>query len=168
MFATRGHELPLPPLPTTPDGSRILVQDALKGLRRLCSGEKDAKDYLHFARNHKKIALDRLNYIPKNGGSRFSLPPHLELDCHKGKKGYPDVYGRMKWEDVAPTLTTGCTDLTKGRFAHPEDDRAITLREAARLQTFHAQEGQSPKSMALCSVSIPPLGLGLRSTQADD
>ena len=42
----------------------------------------------------------------------------------------------MKWEDVAPTLTTGCTDITRGRFAHPEDDRAITLREAARLQTF--------------------------------
>jgi DNA (cytosine-5)-methyltransferase 1 len=46
------------------------------------------------------------------------------------------VYGRMRWEDVAPTLTTGCTDVTRGRFAHPRDDRAISLREAARLQTF--------------------------------
>jgi DNA (cytosine-5)-methyltransferase 1 len=42
----------------------------------------------------------------------------------------------MAWDDVAPTLTTGCTDVTRGRFAHPEDDRAITLREAALLQTF--------------------------------
>ena len=75
-------------------------------------------------------------HIPKDGGSRFSLPPELELKCHKNKKGYPDVYGRMKWDDVAPTLTTGCTDITRGRFAHPRDDRAITLREAALLQTF--------------------------------
>lgn len=136
LFATKGGAPPLPPSPMTSNGLRASVQDAFKGLRRLRSGEKDTKDHLHFARNHKKIVLDRLKHIPKNGGSRFSLPPHLELDCHKGKKGYPDVYGRMKWEDVAPTLTTGCTDLTKGRFVHPEDDRAITLREAARLQTF--------------------------------
>jgi DNA (cytosine-5)-methyltransferase 1 len=47
----------------------------------------------------------------------------------------------MKWDDVAPTLTTGCCDITRGRFAHPRDDRAITLREAANLQTF-------PKSYA--------------------
>ena len=42
----------------------------------------------------------------------------------------------MKWDDVAPTLTTGCTDITRGRFAHPEQNRGITLREAARLQSF--------------------------------
>jgi DNA (cytosine-5)-methyltransferase 1 len=64
------------------------------------------------------------------------LPEYLRLKCHKNHRGHPDVYGRMKWHDVAPTLTTGCTDLTKGRFAHPEDNRAITLREAALLQTF--------------------------------
>lgn len=77
-----------------------------------------------------------MRHIPKDGGTRFSLPPELELPCHKGKKAYPDVYGRMSWGDVAPTLTTGCTDVTRGRFMHPEDDRAISLREAARLQTF--------------------------------
>jgi DNA (cytosine-5)-methyltransferase 1 len=80
--------------------------------------------------------LDRLALIPKNGGRRFSLPSRLELACHRGHSGHPDVYGRMAWDDVAPTLTTGCTDVTKGRFAHPEEDRAITLREAALLQTF--------------------------------
>lgn len=136
MFASRGKEPPLPPPPVTPAPSRITVSDAIGRLKRLNSGERDGSDPLHFARNHQDIALERLNHIPKNGGTRFSLPEHLELDCHKGKKGYPDVYGRMKWENVAPTLTTGCTDLTKGRFVHPEDDRAITLREAARLQTF--------------------------------
>ena len=136
MFAALGQDPPLPPSPITPEGSRRPIAFALKGLKRLRTGEKDINDPLHFARNHKQIALERLRHIPKNGGDRFSLPPHLELDCHKGKKNYPDVYGRMRWEDIAPTLTTGCTDITKGRFVHPEDDRAITLREAARLQTF--------------------------------
>ena len=136
LLATYGKVPPELPSPITPQGRRRTVAEALQGLLRLHSGQADSNDPLHFARNHNTVALKRLVHIPKNGGSRFSLPPHLELKCHKGKKGYPDVYGRMKWEDVAPTLTTGCTDITRGRFAHPEDDRAITLREAARLQTF--------------------------------
>jgi DNA (cytosine-5)-methyltransferase 1 len=136
LLAARGQNPPILPAPTTPKDSRLTVADAMKGLRQLATGQADESDLLHFSRNHNAIALQRLAHIPKNGGSRFSLPPHLELDCHKGKKGYPDVYGRMRWADVAPTLTTGCTDVTRGRFAHPEADRAITLREAARLQTF--------------------------------
>ena len=96
-------------------------------------------DSLHFSRRHQQITLERLKHIPKDGGSRASLPDHLVLECHRKLENanhYPDSYGRMAWNEVAPTLTTGCTDLTKGRYAHPEEDRAITLREAARLQTF--------------------------------
>ncbi|MGD0586064.1 MAG: DNA cytosine methyltransferase [Oryzomonas sp.] len=115
----------------------VTVRQAIGGLRQLSSGERDPEDPLHFARNHKPIVLQRLQHIPKDGGSRLSLPPELELECHKGKKNdFPDVYGRMGWDNVAPTLTTGCTDVTKGRFAHPQDNRAITLREAALLQSF--------------------------------
>ncbi len=136
LFATKEKTPPSPPPPITPEGRRVTVSDAFQGLRPLRTGDKDQHDPLHFARQHSPIALKRLEYIPKNGGSRFALPPELELKCHQGKKSYPDVYGRMRWDDVAPTLTTGCTDITKGRFAHPEDDRAISLREAARLQTF--------------------------------
>lgn len=116
---------------------KVTVHNAIGFLKPLSSGEHDPGDSLHFARHHQQIVLDRLRYIPKNGGSRFALPENLELRCHKGRKNdFPDVYGRMRWEDVAPTLTTGCTDITKGRFAHPRDDRAITLREAALLQSF--------------------------------
>jgi DNA (cytosine-5)-methyltransferase 1 len=50
--------------------------------------------------------------------------------------GFKDVYGRMPWDRLGPTITGGCTNPSKGRFLHPEEDRAITLREAARLQTF--------------------------------
>jgi DNA (cytosine-5)-methyltransferase 1 len=112
------------------------VYDAISRLLPLESGQMDPSDPLHFARTHTALALERLRNVPHDGGSRRSLPATLELECHKGSKAFPDVYGRMRWHRVAPTLTTGCTDVTKGRFAHPEQDRAITLREAARLQTF--------------------------------
>lgn len=113
------------------------VRQAIGKLRSLRSGERDPEDHLHFARNHTPIVLRRLKHIPKDGGSRSSLPKELELACHKGRKNdFPDVYGRMCWDEVAPTLTTGCTDVTKGRFVHPRDNRAITLREAALLQSF--------------------------------
>jgi DNA (cytosine-5)-methyltransferase 1 len=115
---------------------RKTVQDAIGDLLPLDSGQATPKDDLHRARSHSDIALKRLAHIPRNGGSRRSLPSELELRCHSGSDAFPDVYGRMKWDDVAPTLTTGCTDVTRGRFAHPDQDRAITLREAARLQTF--------------------------------
>lgn len=95
-------------------------------------------DPMHFARKHSPLNILRLQHIPKDGGGRESLPNHLQLACHKDKKSssFSDTYGRMRWSDVAPTLTTGCTDITRGRFAHPEQHRAITLREAARLQSF--------------------------------
>lgn len=115
---------------------RMTVAEAIRGLMPLASGERDPNDPLHAARRHKPVALERLRAIPRDGGSRSSLPPGLRLKCHEGRRGYPDVYGRMAWGDVAPTLTTGCTDVTRGRFAHPEQDRGITLREAALLQTF--------------------------------
>jgi DNA (cytosine-5)-methyltransferase 1 len=74
--------------------------------------------------------------IPKNGGSRHSLPDAMKLACHARTSGFNDVYGRMKWEDVAPTITSGCNNPSKGRFIHPDEDRPITLREAAILQGF--------------------------------
>lgn len=77
-----------------------------------------------------------INAIPKDGGSRMSLSPALTLKCHENRDGFYDVYGRMRWDDVAPTITGGCINPSKGRFLHPEENRAITLREAALLQSF--------------------------------
>lgn len=136
LIATLTIKPPAPPPAKTPRGKRKTVKDAIYTLPRLSSGEQDPNDPLHQASNHQPIALERLKHIPKNGGSRSALPPHLVLECHKNHDGHCDVYGRMRWDDVAPTLTTGCTDVSRGRFAHPEDDRAITPREAALLQSF--------------------------------
>lgn len=74
--------------------------------------------------------------IPPNGGSRDVLGKKAQLPCHQKINGFKDVYGRMKWDDVAPTLTSGCCNPSKGRFLHPTQNRSITLREAALLQTF--------------------------------
>lgn len=138
IMASRGISTPKLPDPITPKGKRVTVLQAIGSLSRLSSGQSDPVDKLHAARNHQTIALERLSAVPKDGGSRTAFPDSLALKCHKrsGNQKFSDVYGRMKWDDVAPTLTTGCTDITRGRFAHPEDDRAITLREASLLQTF--------------------------------
>jgi DNA (cytosine-5)-methyltransferase 1 len=94
-------------------------------------------DQLHsLTENRSERIRELISRVPKNGGSRRDLPSHLQLSCHKRTNGYKDVYGRMRWDDVAPTITSGCTNPSKGRFIHPFADRAITLREAALLQGF--------------------------------
>jgi len=95
-------------------------------------------DQLHdYPENRTDKVCKIISLIPKDGGSRSDLPYEYWLPCHKKKPdSYRDVYGRMSWSDVAPTITGGCCNPSKGRFLHPEDNRAITLREAALLQTF--------------------------------
>ncbi|MCY3932083.1 MAG: DNA cytosine methyltransferase [Acidobacteria bacterium] len=81
--------------------------------------------------------LERIRATPPDGGARKTWPPHLNLDCHnRAGTGFNDVYGRMWWDRTAPTLTGKCNSLSNGRFGHPEQHRAISLREAAALQTF--------------------------------
>jgi DNA (cytosine-5)-methyltransferase 1 len=95
-------------------------------------------DPLHDLKDEREPRIMKMiERIPKNGGSRSELPPSMRLRCHKRfPNGFKDVYGRMRWEDVAPTITGGCINPSKGRFLHPSQNRSITLREAALLQTF--------------------------------
>lgn len=85
-------------------------------------------------RSEKVKQIIRL--IPKDGGSRLDLGAKHQLECHRKCDGFKDVYGRMAWDDVSPTITGGCCNPSKGRFLHPTKNRTITLREAALLQTF--------------------------------
>lgn len=86
--------------------------------------------------SRSNAVVELIKAIPKDGGSRRDLGEENQLDCHKKCAGFRDVYGRMAWDKVSPTITSGCNNPSKGRFIHPEQDRAITLREAALLQTF--------------------------------
>lgn len=109
--------------------SRPTVRDALSLV--------PAKDALHSLRvNHSDSALRIIRAIPKDGGSRSELPRALRLACHSKTDGFSDVYGRMSWDSPSPTITSGCHNPSKGRFIHPTEDRAISLREAALLQGF--------------------------------
>lgn len=109
------------------------VEDAIGGLPK--AGESgDPVHDMPEKRTPRIMALIRR--IPKDGGSRTDLPEEDQLVCHKRCNGFKDVYGRMAWRDVSPTITSGCFNPSKGRFLHPEEDRAITMREAALLQGF--------------------------------
>ena len=91
----------------------------------------------HCAARLSALNMERIRATPGDGGSRRDWPRELALACHRPTGvGFSDVYGRMWWDRVAPTLTSRCNSLSNGRFGHPEQDRAISLREAAALQTF--------------------------------
>lgn len=100
-------------------------------------GKRSKNDPLHnYKEKRTQAVMHRIRSIPANGGSRLDLGKKQQLQCHKGFDGFKDIYGRMSWSEVAPTITTGCFNPSKGRFLHPTKHRAITLREAALLQTF--------------------------------
>jgi len=111
--------------------------------------------------NRSKKVLNMIRAVPKDGGSRTDLPKSRQLDCHKRTDGFKDIYGRMAWDQQAPTITGGCFNPSKGRFLHPEQDRAITLREAAILQSFPRRyrfpADKSKESIALMiGNALPP------------
>ena len=117
----------------TPDSQRITVRDVIGSMPKPGKSE----DPLHRVRELRCERIRRLiASVPKDGGSRDALPERMKLACHKRASGFGDVYGRMAWDDVAPTITGGCVNPSKGRFLHPTEDRAITPREAAILQSF--------------------------------
>jgi len=116
-----------------PSKRQVTVREAIGNM----PGSGNSGDPVHdLPEKRSEKIRELISLIPKDGGSRTDLPDCLWLDCHRRCNGFKDVYGRMKWDDVAPTLTTGCFNPSKGRFLHPEADRTITIREAALLQTF--------------------------------
>lgn len=131
LIALRGREIPSSW--SSYQGKHRTVRDAIGHLPPAgASG-----DALHdIPENRTPAMMSRIRATPKNGGSRRDIPFELQCACHVRIEGFKDVYGRMAWDDVSPTITSGCNNPSRGRFIHPEEDRAITLREAALLQTF--------------------------------
>ena len=124
--------------PTHTKENYITVRDVISDLEPIKAGETSENDTLHTSRALSELNLKRIQATKKDGGSWKDWDEELILECHKKPSGksFGSVYGRMKWDEPAPTMTTLCTGIGNGRFGHPEQDRAISLREASIFQTF--------------------------------
>jgi DNA (cytosine-5)-methyltransferase 1 len=124
--------------PTHKKEEYLTVKDAIGHLEEIKSGETSRKDFIHKASKLSDKNLKRIRQSKQGGSWKRDWDDELKLECHKKDKGksYGSVYGRMNWDEPSPTMTTFCTGIGNGRFGHPEQDRAISLREAGILQTF--------------------------------
>lgn len=131
-------------------GSPITVRDAIADMPRLDAGECDPTDALHCSSKLSDLNLRRIRHSAP-GGTWRDWPPELQATCHQRHSGstYPSVYGRMEWDSAGPTITTQSFGYGNGRFGHPEQDRAISLREAALLQTFPRDYKFAPQGSSI-------------------
>lgn len=155
--------------PTTPTGKHSTVRAAISGLPEISAGQQHPEDPLHRASSLSDLNLARIK-ASSPGGTWRDWDDALIGDCHKKPSGktYPSVYGRMAWDAPAPTMTTQYYGFGNGRFGHPEQDRAISLREGAILQTFPKSYKFMPQGAAISTKSIGrlignavPVSLGL-------
>ena len=115
----------------------VTVRQVIGNLPPVAAGEQNANDNLHITATLSDVNIQRIQHSVQ-GGTWRDWPEELVLECHKKASGqsYSSVYGRMRWDDVAPTITTQFIGYGTGRFGHPVQDRALTLREGAMIQTF--------------------------------
>jgi len=125
------------PAETNDASNFVTVKDVIAGLPKLQAGQADPADPLHKARSLTPLNLARIR-ASKPGGTWRDWPSHLRSPCHTRATGasFQSVYARMTWSEPAPTITTQAYNFGTGRFGHPDQDRAISLREAAMLQGF--------------------------------
>lgn len=147
VLAGYGFEIPMPKPTHSRDEQNGLppwrtVKDAIGSMPEpITLSEAKKLDMIersnwHIVRSMSEENKLRIKYA-KPGEIRTSIPEDLRPKCHRDSYvGFYNVYGRMAWDEVAPTITGGCTTFSKGRFGHPEQDRTISVREAALLQTF--------------------------------
>lgn len=121
----------------THNRNEIHVRDYIGELPPIAAGETDPHDPMHRSARLNELNLKRIQ-CSKPGGSWRDWPEDLRCKCHKKESGktYCSVYGRMTWEQIGPTITTQFYNYGTGRYGHPEQDRALSLREGALLQTF--------------------------------
>ena len=109
------------------------VRDAIGDLAPVKAGVVCSQDAMHKSANHKQSTIDVIKAVPLDGGSR---PDGIGPKCLQGFKGFADVYGRLSWSKPAITITHYARNPASGRFVHPEQHRGLSMREAARLQSF--------------------------------
>lgn len=144
LMASRIGEIP--PLPDTDSDGSVTVRHVIAGLPALEAGQECGSDKLHKARALTEINLRRIR-ASRPGGTWHDWPDELRAPCHTRDSGasFQSVYARMSWDEPSPTITTQSYNFGTGRFGHPEQDRAITLREAAMLQGFPLSYQFMPK-----------------------
>lgn len=114
----------------------IYLKDVISHLEPIQHNNSSKRDILHRAKELNEINLKRIKATPLNGGLRSAWNEDLRLPCHKAKEVFPDNYGRLAWDKLSSTITTKFNQYYSGRFGHPEQDRALSLREGALIQTF--------------------------------
>lgn len=124
-----------PPLltPTHTKEEFVTVRETIGSLPKVFPGENSAMDSMHFCANHRQSTVDVISQVPVDGGNR---PPGIGPACLRKVDGYRDVYGRLAWDKPAVTITASARNPASGRFSHPEQNRGLTVREAALLQGF--------------------------------
>lgn len=163
MIATRlTIDLSLP----KPEDSRPVVSEFIggeKGFERILAGHKDNSRFQHSCSSLSENNLRRIKMTPKSGGNRSAWKDdnELQISAYKGRDEiFRDVYGRMYWDKPAPTITTRFNSFSNGRFGHPEENRAISIREGATLQTFPREfyfHGKTLNSLARqIGNAVPP------------
>ncbi|PCI21067.1 DNA (cytosine-5-)-methyltransferase [Candidatus Wolfebacteria bacterium] len=135
MLASKMGKIDLP-IPTTVN-RKITVRDTIGHLPKLQAGKQYLKDSLHKSSKLNSLNLERIK-ASKAGGTWRDWPEHLVAKCHTKKSGrsYPSVYGRMEWDRPSPTITTQFYGFGNGRFGHPIQNRGLSVREGALLQSF--------------------------------
>lgn len=138
LLASKIGKIGIPAGTYSIDSIEVTVKHAISSLPPIEAGEICNADFLHAAAKCSNLNMKRLRATKPDGGSRDSWPDELILDCHKKESGksYKAIYGRMWWDRPAPTITTLCLGIGNGRFGHPEQNRAMSMREAALLQSF--------------------------------
>ncbi len=116
------------------------VKEAIGDYRKfppIKHGKKDETEFAHSAAGLSLINFKRIQETPHNGGGRLDWKnPKLQPKCYNRHNGHTDVYGRLYWDKPSPTITTRFVSYSNGRYGHPEQDRALSLREGATLQSF--------------------------------
>lgn len=153
-------------IPAVIKGKKLVVKDVLgvkNGFPKIKPGHKDKTDFMHTVPNISDINKRRLEKVEKDGGNRlgFADNPELQLNCFVGKENsFRDTYGRLWWKKPSPTITTKFFSISNGRFVHPEEDRALSIREGATLQSFpktYKFKGNSVASIArIIGNAVPP------------
>lgn len=164
LIANRVTNVELKPRPKK--GKIPVVKDYIgeeNGFPKINAGHHDETDFKHSVPNITDLTLRRLKKVKKDGGNRlgFSKDSELQLDCFIGRdKSFQDTFGRLWWDKPSPTITTKFFSVSNGRFVHPEENRALSLREGAVLQSFPKSfklKGDSMQSNArIIGNAVPP------------